>query len=629
MNYADIVNQNYPAYRLTRIGSGNTYEELEWSTSNPLPNPIPKATLDADINEYTVNGWAGAVGELGDTQSKELIALAQLSDSSGLIYKVGHRKYKLDASSYLTSITSANITDALGYTPYSDANPNLYTTKSYVDNLAASGITWIEPVELLNLIGGTNTPPTAPVTGDAYIIYTAGNTGAWSTFNVGDLVQYKAAGWALITDVSSITVGMRYIIGASTTTTAVGFAAGKDNQLAVITGGVGGAGENITWSFVPAVDNNAVFIINSQGEFFGNSYLYDLATDTWMLFQSSHTYTAGDGMTLVGTTFNVAAGPGAIINNDAIAIDYFNTGGIFTTEDGTTASTAPTAQLSLTKTGITPGNYNIVTVDAHGRITAGVNPTTLAGHGIIDAQPLDADLTSIAGIAGTSGFLKKTGPGAWALDTVTGVVTNVSVITANGLAGTVATATTTPEITLSTTVTGMLKGNGTAISAAVAGSDFVVPTVGGGVAVRQISTVVPPISGTSNKADANTSPVITDGTQIWSQSIIPRATTSSFTIDGSFYIDHNTNNRRIVVAIWRTVAGVNTLVGVSSAFITASNNGGEIAISFYDSPVTTSAVTYSLRSFANGAGIWYVAQGATPVFNGNLGKQIIRLTETS
>jgi hypothetical protein len=55
----------------------------------------------------------------------------------------------------------------------------------------------------------------------------------------------------------------------------------------------------------------------------------------------------------------------------------------------------------------------------------------------------------------------------------TGTVTSVSVVSANGLAGTVATATTTPAITLSTTVTGLLKGNGTAISAAVANTDYV------------------------------------------------------------------------------------------------------------------------------------------------------------
>lgn len=56
-----------------------------------------------------------------------------------------------------------------------------------------------------------------------------------------------------------------------------------------------------------------------------------------------------------------------------------------------------------------------------------------------------------------------------------GTVTSVSVVSANGFAGSVATATTTPAITLSTTITGILKGNGTAISAASAGTDYEVP----------------------------------------------------------------------------------------------------------------------------------------------------------
>ena len=57
--------------------------------------------------------------------------------------------------------------------------------------------------------------------------------------------------------------------------------------------------------------------------------------------------------------------------------------------------------------------------------------------------------------------------------TASGTVTSVSVVSANGFAGTVATSTTTPAITLSTTVTGVLKGNGTAISTAVANTDYV------------------------------------------------------------------------------------------------------------------------------------------------------------
>lgn len=58
-------------------------------------------------------------------------------------------------------------------------------------------------------------------------------------------------------------------------------------------------------------------------------------------------------------------------------------------------------------------------------------------------------------------------------DAGSGTVTSVSVVTGNGFAGSVATATSTPAITLSTTITGLIKGDGTAISAATAGTDYV------------------------------------------------------------------------------------------------------------------------------------------------------------
>lgn len=55
-----------------------------------------------------------------------------------------------------------------------------------------------------------------------------------------------------------------------------------------------------------------------------------------------------------------------------------------------------------------------------------------------------------------------------------GGVTSVSVISANGFAGS-SSGGSTPALTLSTSVTGILKGNGTAISAATAGTDYQAP----------------------------------------------------------------------------------------------------------------------------------------------------------
>lgn len=80
-----------------------------------------------------------------------------------------------------------------------------------------------------------------------------------------------------------------------------------------------------------------------------------------------------------------------------------------------------------------------------------------------------------------------------------GTVTSVSVATANGFAGTVATATTTPVITLQTTVTGILQGNGTAISAATT-------TGSGSVVLATSPTLITPILGvaTATSLQVNT-----------------------------------------------------------------------------------------------------------------------------
>jgi hypothetical protein len=58
-----------------------------------------------------------------------------------------------------------------------------------------------------------------------------------------------------------------------------------------------------------------------------------------------------------------------------------------------------------------------------------------------------------------------------------GTVTAVSVVSANGFAGT-SSGGATPALTLSTTITGLLKGNGTAISAATSGTDYAPATSG-------------------------------------------------------------------------------------------------------------------------------------------------------
>ena len=110
----------------------------------------------------------------------------------------------------------------------------------------------------------------------------------------------------------------------------------------------------------------------------------------------------------------------------------------------------------------TIANYNLDNSPTAGGIVYGTGPALA----VSAAGTLGQVLTSAG--AGTP---------TWS-SAAAGTVTSVSVVSANGLAGTVATATTTPAITLSTTITGLLKGNGTAISAAASGTDYAPATSG-------------------------------------------------------------------------------------------------------------------------------------------------------
>jgi hypothetical protein len=73
-------------------------------------------------------------------------------------------------------------------------------------------------------------------------------------------------------------------------------------------------------------------------------------------------------------------------------------------------------------------------------------PTTLAGYGIADAQPLDSDLTALAGNS-TSGLWARTGAGAGSARTITGTADVITVTNGNGVSGN-------PTVTIASTYAG-------------------------------------------------------------------------------------------------------------------------------------------------------------------------------
>jgi hypothetical protein len=165
--------------------------------------------------------------------------------------------------------------------------------------------------------------------------------------------------------------------------------------------------------------------------------------------------------------------------------EYTGTGtGVFVRETSPTLVTpdlgTPSAlvgtNISGTATAFTASN---VTTNANltGEATSVGNSATLTNSAVI-GKVLTGYASGAGTVAATDTILQAIEKLNGNTAAVPGTVTSVSVVSNNGFAGTVATNTSTPAITLTTTVTGILKGSNVSgvVSAATAASDYVAPS---------------------------------------------------------------------------------------------------------------------------------------------------------
>ncbi len=179
---------------------------------------------------------------------------------------------------------------------------------------------------------------------------------------------------------------------------------------------------------------------------------------------SSRTVSAGAGLT----------GGGQLNSNITLALDPSNA-----TPQPLGAASAGIGLLAAREDHVHPAVDLTDTTETQGVLPLGRGGTGDALSPVVGAV-IYADNDSLnQTTAGNAGQILTSagGMGApyWQTITGTGTVTSVSVVTANGFAGTVGTPNTTPAITLTTTVSGVVKGTGTALTAASAGTDYVAP----------------------------------------------------------------------------------------------------------------------------------------------------------
>lgn len=174
-----------------------------------------------------------------------------------------------------------------------------------------------------------------------------------------------------------------------------------------------------------------------------------------------------------------------------------------------------------------------------------------------------------------------------ATDQFGGTVTSVSVVSANGLAGTVANATTTPAITLSTSVTGIVKGNGTALSAAVAATDYVAPgaytTSGLTMATARLLGRTTASTGAAEEITVGTGLTLATGSIVNAapDQVVSLTGAGTTSISGTYPSFTITSNDAFVGTV-TSVSGTGTVSGLTlTGTVTTSGNltlGGTLAV---------------------------------------------------
>ena len=307
--------------------------------------------------------------------------------------------------------------------------------------------------------GGTNstaTPTTYGVsygTGSAYAFTAAGTTGQVLTATTGGAPTWAAPATSGTVTSVGLSLPSQFTVTNSPVTSSGTLTGSWNNQTAnfVLAGPTTGAAAAPTFRALVSGDIPSLSYVTSVT---GTAPVVSSGGLTPAIsMAAANTSTNGYLTSTDWNTFNNKQPAGTYVTSVAVA----SSNGFAGTSSG---GATPTLTLTTSISGILYGNGTAIaaaTISAPLGYSAGTLSITQAG-------------------TASNGYLSSTDWNTFN-NKGSGTVTAVSVVSANGLAGT-SSGGATPALTLSTSITGILKGNGTAISAAASGTDYAPATSG-------------------------------------------------------------------------------------------------------------------------------------------------------
>ncbi len=342
------------------------------------------------------------------------------------------------------------------------------TTSSIIGTLSYQG-GWNASTNVPALVSSVGT------NGYYYVVTTAGSTNlnGITDWAIGDWAIFNGSTWQKIDQTNTVT-SVNGQTGAVSVGTVTSVAMTVPTGLSI-------SGTPITTSGTLALTFASGYSIPTDVNQTNWTTAY---TQTQQWNGGSTNLVAATGRTSLGGT-TVGQSMFTLVNPSAITFPRFNADNTVSALDAADFRTAIGAGTSSTTGTVTSvggtGTVNGITltgtVTSTGNLTlggtlSGVSLTTQVS-GTLPVANGGTGTTTPALVAGSNVTISGTWPNQTINATASGgSVTTVSIVSANGFAGTVATATTTPAITLTTSISGMLKGSANALVAATSGTDY-------------------------------------------------------------------------------------------------------------------------------------------------------------